>query len=279
MLWFMFPQQSSGKRVSRKEKVESTRWQIGSLVTCVPRTFQVIVILTNTGKSTVETISSNVHSATNHSAKLLIWRNTSSFTLERSHISAHNATLQRIMFRFLVLILWNTLERNHISAINVTLLQFTRTIWSSTKESTLGKSLTDAQCASFPVFKLFIWKNTWWGSTQEKSHTDVTNATTLALFLMICSATWEHTLGRSLSSASNATKLTHKITILDDIPENTSRPRSMGQILNIQIQNNDNDTVHSGEILFAEPQVTHKIAPLDDIPENTSRPREKRKIH
>ena len=68
----MFPQKSSGKRVSQGEKVERKRWQIGSLVTCVPRTFQVIAILTNTGKSTVETISSNVHSATNHSAKLLI---------------------------------------------------------------------------------------------------------------------------------------------------------------------------------------------------------------
>ena len=61
-----FPQLSSGNKVSRKEKVESTRWQIESLVTCVPRTLQANQAFTSTGKPTVETRSTIVHSATNH---------------------------------------------------------------------------------------------------------------------------------------------------------------------------------------------------------------------
>ena len=94
-----------------------------------------------------------------------------------------------------------------ISAMNAPLLQLHRVLWSSTKGPTLGKNLTDAQCASFPAFKQMNWKFTWWGSIQEKSHSSVTNATTLALLLVICRATWGHTLGKSLSGATNVAKL------------------------------------------------------------------------
>ena len=90
------------------------------------------------------------------------------------------------------------------------MLQFNQAIWRSTKEPTLGKSLTDAQCASIPVFKLDIWKFIWWGSTQGKRQTSVTNATTLALLLVTCSNTWERTLGKDHSSATSALKLSNR---------------------------------------------------------------------
>ena len=70
------------------------------------------------------------------------------------------------------------LERNHISAINATMLQLDQALWGGTKGPTLGKSFTDAQCASFPALQMVIWKITWWGSTQAKSHSSVTSATT-----------------------------------------------------------------------------------------------------
>ena len=48
----------------------------------------------------------------------------------------------------------------------------------------------------------------------------------LALSLVICSSTWWRTLGRSLSSATNAVKPTHESTCSQSIPEFT-RPRSV----------------------------------------------------
>ena len=48
-------------------------------------------------------------------------------------------------------------------------LCFIQAIWRSTKVSTLGESLTDAQGASFPASDLMNWKLTWLGSIQEKS--------------------------------------------------------------------------------------------------------------
>ena len=45
--------------------------------------------------------------------------------------------------------------------------------------------------------------------TQEKNHTSVTSASTIVLLLVICKATWQRTLGRDLSSATNALKHSH----------------------------------------------------------------------
>ena len=103
---------------------------------------------------------------------------------------------------------WNTLERNNTSAINATTLQFIQAIWRSTKGPTLGKSLIDAQCASFQALQLMLWKFTWWVSIQEQNNSSVTSATTLAPLLVTCRTTWRRTQGRSLSSATNAVKLT-----------------------------------------------------------------------
>ena len=119
----------------------------------------------------------------------------------------------------------NTLERNHTSVTNATMLQLIQTIRRSTKGPTLGKSLTDAQLASFPALELLSWKCTWWGCTQEKSRSIVTSATTPLLLLVICSSTWWRILGWNLSSATNAAKLTHERTCSQSIPEST-RPRS-----------------------------------------------------
>ena len=65
---------------------------------------------------------------------------------------------------------------------------------------------------SFPALQERCWKFTLWRSTQEKRLSSVTSATMLALSLVICSSTWWRTLGRSLSSATNAVKLTHERT-------------------------------------------------------------------
>ena len=88
------------------------------------------------------------------------------------------------------------------------MLQVIHTIWRITKGPTLVKRLTDAQCASIPAFKLVTWKITWWGSIQEKSQTSAISATTLAHLLVSCKATWRPTLGKSLSIATYAAKLT-----------------------------------------------------------------------
>ena len=133
--------------------------------------------------------------------------------------------------------LWNTQERNHIDAINATILQFGQAIWSSTKGPTLGKSLTDAHCVSIPALKLVIWKGTWCGSTQEKCHTSVTNATLFVLLLIICKGTWGRIVGRSFSSATNATKLTRKRRISPNISEFTLRKTDYYHI-NSEIKNN-----------------------------------------
>ena len=71
MLYILFSEQS-GKRVSEAEEVESKRWQIGSLATCVPRTLLIKEAFPFTDKPTVETRSSIVHSATSHLAKLVV---------------------------------------------------------------------------------------------------------------------------------------------------------------------------------------------------------------
>ena len=237
MLQFMFTsnfQQSSEK--SQDEEVVRKRWRIESLVTCVQRHLHVDKAFTIMGRPTVEPRGSIVHSATNHSHIIVIWRPTSSFTLGRNRTSAHNATIQPIMLLLWECTLWNTLEKNHISAMNVTLLQLSQAIWKPTKGPTLGKSLTDALCASFPALQLVIWKGTWWGSTQEKNQTSVTNATTLAPHLVICRDTWRRTLGRSLSSATNAAKLTVERTSWQSIPEVTWRSR-LRLLSNFEIHN------------------------------------------
>ena len=69
-------------------------------------------------------------------------------------------------------------------------------------------SLIDAQCASFQALQLMLWKFTWWVSIQEQNNSSVTSATTLAPLLVTCRTTWRRTQGRSLSSATNAVKLT-----------------------------------------------------------------------
>ena len=79
---------------------------------------------------------------------------------------------------------------------------------------------------SFPALQERCWKFTFWRSTQEKRLSSVTSATMLALSLVICSSTWWRTLGRSLSSATNAVKPTHESTCSQSIPEFT-RPRSV----------------------------------------------------
>ena len=82
------------RKDSQEEEVESKRWQIESLVTCVPRPLQVRVILTLTDWPTVETVGTIVLNATSHLTKKIPWRDTSSFTLGRNRTSAHSATIQ-----------------------------------------------------------------------------------------------------------------------------------------------------------------------------------------
>ena len=86
-------------RVSWEEEVGlDWRWQIESLVTCVPRHLLIVVASPIIGRPTMEARGTIVHSATNHSAKMVIWRPTSSFTLGGNRTSAHNATFQPIRF-------------------------------------------------------------------------------------------------------------------------------------------------------------------------------------
>ena len=75
---------------------EHLRWQIESLVTCVPRLLQEVVAFSLISRPTVEARDTIVHSATSHLGHLNIWRGTSSFTLGRNRTSAHNATFQPI---------------------------------------------------------------------------------------------------------------------------------------------------------------------------------------
>ena len=64
-----------------------------------------------------------VHSATNHSVQILIWRGIPSFTVARkSRISAHNATFQTIMLLTWKGTLWSTLGKSRISVYNATIL-------------------------------------------------------------------------------------------------------------------------------------------------------------
>ena len=72
----------------------------------------------------------------------------------------------------------------------------------SHKRTHSGESLTDAQCASFLTLQLINWNSTWWGTTQGKSHSSVTSATTLAFLLVSCRVTRGPTWGRSLSNAT-----------------------------------------------------------------------------
>ena len=51
---------------------DNQRWQIGSLVTCVPTHFQVDKAFTVTGRPTVEARSTIAPSATNHLEELVI---------------------------------------------------------------------------------------------------------------------------------------------------------------------------------------------------------------
>ena len=57
---------------SQEEEVENKRWQIESLVTCVPRHFQVVVTLTIISRPTVVERGSIVHSATSHSSQMVV---------------------------------------------------------------------------------------------------------------------------------------------------------------------------------------------------------------
>ena len=60
------------KKVSQEEEVESKRWQIESLVICVPRHFQAVAAFPITGRPTVEARDTTVPSAPSHLPKLFI---------------------------------------------------------------------------------------------------------------------------------------------------------------------------------------------------------------
>ena len=60
------------RKESQEEEVEKKRWQIEILVTCVPRTLQVLVAFLITGRPTLEAKGTIVHSATNCSSMLII---------------------------------------------------------------------------------------------------------------------------------------------------------------------------------------------------------------
>ena len=57
--------------------------------------------------------------------------------------------------------------------------------------------------ARFPALKLMIWKFTWWGNIQERSHLSVTNAYSIALIKII------QIRKRSISSYSYVHTRTH----------------------------------------------------------------------
>ena len=59
------------RKESHEEEVQSQRWQIESLVNCVPRHLQILVAFPNTGKHTVEARDTTVPSATSHLGALL----------------------------------------------------------------------------------------------------------------------------------------------------------------------------------------------------------------
>ena len=79
------------------------------------------------------------------------------------------------------------------------------------------QSHTDAQCACIQALQEVIWKFTRWGSIQEKSRSNVTSATMLAPNPVICSNTWERTLGNDHSSATRALKLSKRINTSQNI--------------------------------------------------------------
>ena len=73
MLKFVFAQIFTViRKESQEEEVLRKRWQIGNLVTPVPRLLQVEVAFTITGRPTVEARDTTVHSATSHLARMVI---------------------------------------------------------------------------------------------------------------------------------------------------------------------------------------------------------------
>ena len=214
---------------------------------CVRRHLQVGKPFPTTIRSTVGSRSTGAQSVTNHLFTIVIWRCTPSFTPVRSHTSAQSATFHAVIPPPSKDISRSTLGINRTTAVNATIqassLQLSKdtsrstpgrnstiaidviikqqyqTTCKHTRRRTLVRSYRDAQCASIRAFNMFIWKITWWESTQKKNLSNVTSATIRVLLLMICTSTWGRTPVRDSSSATNATRLTQT----RDLSKSTSK--------------------------------------------------------
>lgn len=201
------------------ERIRGDLWRCQSnyLVTCVRRHLQVGATFSFTNRSTVGSRSTVAQSVTSLLFKMSIWKSTPSFTAGRNHTSAHSATFHVTQLTASNCMSRGTPGKNCIIAINVNIKQQQQSIWKGTRRRTLVKSHTGAHHAIIRAFKLVIWNFMWWGCTQERSRSNVTSATMLALNLLLCKATWGRTLGRCHSSATNAAKPTNIRKILESM--------------------------------------------------------------
>ena len=234
----------SKNRLLDRRECDNRRCQKKDLATCVLRHLQVVKPYIITSRGIVES-NTIARSATNPSALIPAWRctplfmpgrnhtsvqsvtsrldrkafwvDTPSFTVEKRYTHATSVTFHATKLPPSKRILRSTMVTEYTIALNVNTKQRNQGTWQITRKRTLVKSHRDAQYASILASQLVHWRITWWGSIQERSRSNVTNATMLALLLVVCKATWEHTLWRGYSSATNARKLTNRRPISEDI--------------------------------------------------------------
>ena len=141
--------------------------------------------------------------------------------MEKSCTIAINANMKRNNQATCKATRRRTLERKHIIAINVNMKQRIKQPGKTQEDALWRKKHRDAHCASIHASQPLSWTATWWGSIQERCHTIVTNATTLAILRITYKGTWRCT-GRDHSSATIATKLSNRKGALQSILGPTS---------------------------------------------------------
>ena len=139
---------------------------------------------------------------------MVIWRGTLSFTVGRNCTSAHSATFHARRLPTSKDISASTLKKNSTIAINAAFLAPYLLTPKRTSRGTLVKKHTRAHRAIIRAIELVTWNFTWWESTQERNHSNVTSAATPVLLRILCKATRGNTLGKDHSSATTAAKLT-----------------------------------------------------------------------
>ena len=110
--------------------------------------------------------------------------------MEKSCTIAINANMKRNNQATCKATRRRTLERKHIIAINVNMKQRIKQPGKTQEDALWRKKHRDAHCASIHASQPLSWTATWWGSIQERCHTIVTNATTLAILRTTYKGTW-----------------------------------------------------------------------------------------